>query len=110
MSQDRGTMARASLKLHPRNYVSQAGYPGFWVTVSCWGLKTEWFLESVQPAIELQQVRFSGTLEFDSNSTLISTYWDREAPRYTGEPSEELDARWHALIHRKWTSEGIIRL
>ncbi|KAJ5186109.1 hypothetical protein N7491_006020 [Penicillium cf. griseofulvum] len=47
-------------------------------------------LQSVQTAIELQKVRFSGTL--------IATYWDPETPRYTGEPSEELDARWHALI------------
>lgn len=64
-------------------------------------LKTDHLLESVQPAVEFQQVRFSGTLEFDDNSTLISTYWDSEAPRYTGEPSDELDAHWNALIYRK---------
>jgi hypothetical protein len=58
-------------------------------------------LGSVQPAIEVEKVRFSGTLEFDNNSTLISTYWNPSAPKYTGEPSEELDDLWNALIHRK---------
>ncbi|GFG19482.1 hypothetical protein IFM5058_10133 [Aspergillus udagawae] len=56
-------------------------------------------LWSVQPAIEVEKVRFSGTLEFDNNSTLISTYWNPSAPKYTGDPSEELDDLWNALIH-----------
>ncbi|KAJ5279202.1 hypothetical protein N7478_004574 [Penicillium angulare] len=58
-------------------------------------------LLSVQPAIELEKVRFSGTLDFDENSTLISTYWDPDSPKYTGEPSEDLDQLWNALIYRK---------
>ncbi|OOO06239.1 Protein of unknown function DUF3328 [Aspergillus oryzae] len=54
-------------------------------------------LSSVQPAIEIQRVRFEGTLDFDENSTLIQTFWDPDSPRYTGEPSDELDARWKSL-------------
>ncbi|OGM41674.1 hypothetical protein ABOM_009995 [Aspergillus bombycis] len=54
-------------------------------------------LTSVQPAIETQRVRFEGTLDFDENSTLIQTFWDLDSPRYTGEPSDELDARWKSL-------------
>ncbi|GMG43100.1 unnamed protein product [Aspergillus oryzae var. brunneus] len=56
---------------------------------------------SVQPAIEIQRVRFEGTLDFDENSTLIQTFWDPDSPRYTGEPSDELDARWKSLYRGK---------
>ncbi|KAI2787678.1 hypothetical protein POX_f08053 [Penicillium oxalicum] len=72
-----------------------------WKGKDCEGLSTVFptEIQSVQPAIKLEKVRFSGTLEFDENSTLISTYWDSDGIRYTGEPSDELDARWHALIH-----------
>ncbi|KZF23303.1 hypothetical protein L228DRAFT_267312 [Xylona heveae TC161] len=55
-------------------------------------------LYPVQSAIEVQKVRFLGNLEFDENGTLIETLWDSNAPRYTGEPSDELDARWKSLF------------
>ncbi|KAH8702422.1 hypothetical protein BGW36DRAFT_424698 [Talaromyces proteolyticus] len=61
-------------------------------------------LGSVQPAIEVQKIRFVGTLDFAENSTLIQTFWDPNAPRYTGEPSDESDARWHSLYQ---ASDGV---
>ncbi|KAH8427286.1 oxidase ustYa family protein [Aspergillus melleus] len=55
-------------------------------------------LGPIQSAIKVHKVRFSGNLEFDDNGTLVETYWDGQAPRYTGEPSDELDERWRSLI------------
>ncbi|KAJ5614790.1 hypothetical protein N7528_008444 [Penicillium herquei] len=50
-----------------------------------------------QSALEVQKVRFSGNLVMLDNGTLLATSWDHDSPKYTGEPSDELDARWKAL-------------
>ncbi|KAJ5396232.1 uncharacterized protein N7487_010535 [Penicillium crustosum] len=49
--------------------VVPTSYSGLWVQ-SFWKHKTDYSLESVQTAIELQKVRFSGTFEFDDSNTL----------------------------------------
>ncbi|KAJ5593539.1 hypothetical protein N7537_010443 [Penicillium hordei] len=55
-------------------------------------------LGPIKPAIEIQKVRFLGNLEFAENDTLKKIFWDSDTPRYTGEPSDELDARWSSLL------------
>lgn len=52
----------------------------------------------MQSALEVQKIRFSGNLIFDDNGTLIEQFWDHDSPKYTGEPSDELDARWKDLF------------
>ncbi|KAJ6031699.1 hypothetical protein N7540_002431 [Penicillium herquei] len=55
-------------------------------------------LRPIQSALELQKIRFSGNLVVDDNGTLLETSWDSDSPKYTGEPSDELDARWKDLF------------
>ncbi|KAJ9485798.1 hypothetical protein VN97_g7570 [Penicillium thymicola] len=55
-------------------------------------------LRPMQSALEVQKIRFSGNLIFDDNGTLIEQFWDHDSPKYTGEPSDELDARWKDLF------------
>ncbi|KAJ5725091.1 uncharacterized protein N7483_006448 [Penicillium malachiteum] len=54
-------------------------------------------LRPIQSALEVHKTRFSGNLVFDDNGTLVETSWDPDSPKYTGEPSDELDTRWKDL-------------
>jgi hypothetical protein len=68
------------------------------------------FCCSVDPAsIPLEQVRFTGSPEFDSQGKMHHKPWDESTPwpenvRYFGEPSLEIDENWSKLIGLRYFS------
>ena len=67
-------------------------------------------LYSVDPAtIPLEQVRFTGSPQFDENGQMHHKPWDEDTPwpenvRYFGEPSPEIDENWRKLIGLRYFS------
>ncbi|KAJ6127877.1 hypothetical protein N7471_009094 [Penicillium samsonianum] len=55
-------------------------------------------LQPLQSVLKTEKIRFSGRLVYDDNGTLVQEYWDPDSPKYTGEPSDELDQRWDDLF------------
>jgi hypothetical protein len=65
---------------------------------------------AVDPAeIPLEQVRFTGSPEFDSEGLMHHKPWDENTPwpenvRYFGEPSPDIDENWRKLIGMRYFS------
>jgi hypothetical protein len=65
---------------------------------------------SVDPAmIPLEQVRFTGSPEFDEHGRMYHKPWDPNTPwpenvRYFGEPSPQIDENWNKLIGMRYFS------
>jgi hypothetical protein len=45
-------------------------------------------------------VRFSAGLDLDNNGDLVQIGGAKHAPKYVGEPSEEIDLNWEYLIRK----------
>lgn len=53
--------------------------------------------EPLRSALEVKQVKFTGSLDYDENGTLHRTFQPGEI-QYIGEPNAEIDAAWEALV------------
>lgn len=66
------------------------------------------FTEAARSSIEVEQVRFSGTLKFDENGT--AGWGDKDQPQFFGPPGPDIDENWQGLIDGKQAHQHSQRL
>jgi hypothetical protein len=63
-------------------------------------------IEPARSAIEVNEVRFSGSLRYTDKGHIYVDYPPNE-PKYFGEPSPEIDKAWQDLIGRTWRHDTL---